>query len=97
MFYYVKKYYLLHSPKPLRKNPLILQKNTKFKFDKTTTVSNLIKQSVGLSYFSIQKTLITAIKRSLFNQKKVVPIMPTIQVELWKQLLIEEKLAVLKT
>lgn len=72
-------------------------KNTKFKFDKTTTVSSLIKQSVGLSYFSIQKTLITAIKRSLFNQKKVVPITSTIQVELWKQLLAEEKFAVLKS
>jgi AAA+ superfamily predicted ATPase len=72
-------------------------KNSKFKFDKTTTVSNLIKQSIGLSYFSIQKTLVTAIKRSLFNQKKVIPMIPTIQVDIWKQLLEEEKLAVLKS
>jgi AAA+ superfamily predicted ATPase len=71
-------------------------KNSKFKFDKTTTVSSLIKQSIGLSYFSIQKTLVTAIKRSLFNQKKVISMIPTIQVDIWKQLLDEEKFAVLK-
>jgi AAA+ superfamily predicted ATPase len=72
-------------------------KNSKFKFNKTTSVSTLIKQAVGLSYYSIQKTLISAIKRSLFNQNdKIIPIVPTIQIDIWKQLLDAEKVALLK-
>jgi SpoVK/Ycf46/Vps4 family AAA+-type ATPase len=72
-------------------------KDGKFKFNKTASVSNLIKQAVGLSYYSIQKTLISAIKRSLFNQNdNVIPIVPTIQVDVWKQLLDAEKIALSK-
>ena len=72
-------------------------KNGQFKFDKPKTIAKLIKESIGLSYYSIQKTLITAIKRSLFYQnKRAIPIVASIHVDVWKQLLEEEKLAILK-
>lgn len=72
-------------------------KNNKFQFDKPSSVSNLIKEANGLSYYSVQKTLITSIKRSLFSQdKKVVSLNPKIQIDIWKQLLLEEKIATSK-
>lgn len=67
-------------------------KNGQFKFDKPRSIKSIIKNAVGLSYFSIQKTLITAIKRSLFNQdNKTIPLISSISVDVWKQLLDEEK------
>jgi AAA+ superfamily predicted ATPase len=72
-------------------------RNGQFKFDKPKSVSKIIKESIGLSYYSIQKTLITAIKRSLFYQnKKAIPIVASIHVDVWKQLLELEKAAILK-
>jgi MoxR-like ATPase len=44
-------------------------KNGQFKFDKVKTANEIIKDAIGLSYYSIQKTLITAIKQSLFKHK----------------------------
>lgn len=49
----------------------IIQKTIKgeaFKLDKPTTLKKIIKACTGLSYYSIQKTLITSIKRSLLEQ-----------------------------
>jgi len=39
-------------------------------FDNPKTASKLLGLQKDSSYFSIQKSLITAIKRSLFDQKK---------------------------
>jgi hypothetical protein len=53
--------------------------------------------SKGLSYYSIQKTLITAIKRSIFNQaEKVKPLTTKISTTIWKDLIIEEKKSLAK-
>lgn len=72
-------------------------KNGQFRFDKTRSIKSLIKNAVGLSYYSIQKTLITAIKRSLFNQDdKTIPLITSISVDVWRQLLDEEKNTVFK-
>jgi len=72
-------------------------KNGRFKFDKPKLVSKVIKESIGLSYYSIQKTLISSIKRSLFYQaKRTIPIVSSIHIDVWRQLLQEEKRAILK-
>jgi SpoVK/Ycf46/Vps4 family AAA+-type ATPase len=63
-----------------------------FSFDKVSVAKNITKSSLGLSYYSIQKTLITAIKRSLFAQtpnKKVGKLI--IDTAIWKQLVDTEK------
>ncbi len=68
-------------------------KNGKFDFDKKTLVKNIIKSSVGLSYYTIQKTLITAIKRSLFDKRedKTIPLTAKINTTVWKELVMTEK------
>lgn len=70
-------------------------KNGTFKFDKPRRLNEIIDSSQGLSYYSIQKTLVTAIKRSLFaladsssTSQKL-----TISTDIWKELLAEEKIA----
>lgn len=67
-------------------------KSGQFVFDAKSRVAEVIKLSRGLSYYSIQKTLITAIKRSIFNQDKgSKQLIPKINTLLWKELVIEEK------
>jgi SpoVK/Ycf46/Vps4 family AAA+-type ATPase len=67
-------------------------KNGHFKFDKKNIAKKTINSSVGLSYYSIQKTLITAIKRSIFNQDNMIKELTiTINTSTWQQLIIEEK------
>ena len=70
-------------------------KNGAFKFDKPRSVNKVMESALGLSYYSIQKTLVTAIKRSLFAQaeKSVKPQQTTISTEIWEELLAEEKVA----
>lgn len=72
-------------------------KNGLFQFDKPRYVEKIIKETVGLSYFTIQKSLITAIKRSLFNlPKDSLPITAKISTAIWKELIIKEKQALNK-
>jgi SpoVK/Ycf46/Vps4 family AAA+-type ATPase len=72
-------------------------KNGQFEFDKIKTVDKIIESASGLSYYNIQKTLVTAIKRSLFNQTgKVIPLKPIINTAIWRQLIEEEKKALEK-
>lgn len=69
-------------------------KNGQFKFDKKTVAKKIINSSVGLSYYSIQKTLVTAIKRSIFNQDNTLKeLIPTVNTIIWQQMIIEEKKA----
>lgn len=44
-------------------------KGDKFRLDRPQRLKAIVKQCQGLSYYTIQKTLITAIKRSLLNAK----------------------------
>ena len=72
-------------------------KNGSFSFDKKNTPTKLINQAIGLSYYGIQKTLITAIKRSLFaSTKNTTPLKNIIDTQVWYDLLIAEKKALLK-
>lgn len=73
-------------------------RNGKFRFDKPRAVNGIIKESIGMSYYSIQKTLITAIKRGIFNTKKqAVSLQSVIQTEVWKTLITQEKKALHKS
>jgi AAA+ superfamily predicted ATPase len=70
-------------------------KGGKFKFDKPRAVTQIIRHNAkDLSYYSIQKTLLNAIKRSLFKQAGNVKVLnPIIDTAIWQQLLLEEKSA----
>lgn len=67
-------------------------KSGNFTFDNTKTAASIIKNSVGLSYYSVQKTLLAAVKRSIFLQlekRKIVT--PKISTAIWKSLIVQEK------
>ena len=73
-------------------------KNGQFKFDKSKAISDIISAAKGLSYYSIQKTLITAIKRSLFALKSKTSLpTATINAKTWKELILQEKANLIKT
>lgn len=67
-------------------------RNGQIKLPAKASISNIVSASLGLSYYSIQKTLITAIKRSLFAKiaNKSIAI-PVVDLKVWKQLLESEK------
>lgn len=67
-----------------------------FNFDKPEKVNNILKASIGLSYYAIKKSLITAIKKSIFTQTQPKFGKPKISTETWKELLEEEKLSITK-
>lgn len=69
----------------------LVLKEDQFIFDKKVSKTALIESAKGLSYYSIQKTLINAIKRSLFAIKSVKNIKPKIDTKIWKDLLEQEK------
>lgn len=62
-----------------------------FSFDKKVIANAIIKEAEGLSYYSIQKTLVNAMKRSLFGTKNTRTLAPKIDTAIWKQLVLEEK------
>lgn len=72
----------------------ILQHN-KFKFDVPSRLPLLIKSCRGLSYYAIQKTLINAIKRSLFH-KNGKTVSPKIDTTIWSNLIKKEKTVIRK-
>jgi AAA+ superfamily predicted ATPase len=87
----------LPSVKQIQELILLTLKNGQFVFDNKTKVAEVINLSKGLSYYSIQKTLITAIKRSIFNQaEKIKPLTTKINTTVWKELIIEEKKSLAK-
>lgn len=56
-----------------------------------TKLNEVIKLCEGLSYFSIQKTLINSIKRTLFKQMDNKKISQKIDMEIWVELIYQEK------
>lgn len=71
-------------------------KNNGFKFDNIRKIPGIVRQCKGLSYYSIQRTLITAIKRSIFNKKSRI-LHPKISTDLWLTLIKKEKIALKKS
>lgn len=70
-------------------------RNGVFSFDKTSSLKSIIRDCRGLSFYSIQKTLITAIKRSLITTSggEIADGKPVINTKLWKNLIASEKQA----
>lgn len=72
----------------------LVLKNGSFRFDNKAEANRIIKQCVGLSYYSIQKTLITSIKRTLFASNEPRTVLSTqINTSIWKKLVETEKLS----
>lgn len=65
--------------------------STNFAFDNKKTINTIIKKCAGLSYYTIQKTLITAIKRSLFDKIENKSISMKINTQIWKELIDQEQ------
>lgn len=65
-------------------------KSNSFKFDNAVKMEALVKECLGLSYYTIQKTLITAVKRSVFDAKSHLSL-PKIDTKLWLSLIQTEK------
>ncbi|MDC6387905.1 ATP-binding protein [Maribacter sp. PR1] len=66
-------------------------KNGQFRLPKDVDLSNIIEMCSGLSYYSIQKTLINAIKRTLFNQIDNKNIAKVVNTNIWLDLIQQEK------
>jgi SpoVK/Ycf46/Vps4 family AAA+-type ATPase len=72
-------------------------KSGQFKFDNQKTANSIIKACVGLSYYSVQKSLLSAIKRSIFKQVGTKTIFPKIDTKIWKSLILQERKSIQKS
>lgn len=67
-------------------------KNGRFSFDKPTLLKKILNSALGLSYYAVQKTLVTATKRSLFsNEKNAKAVHAKISTGIWQELIKEEQ------
>jgi AAA+ superfamily predicted ATPase len=71
-------------------------KKGNFKIPSKTALNKIIKQCETLSYYSIQKTLINAIKRTLFKQLNDKKLEHKIDTSVWSELIELEKKALKK-
>jgi len=72
----------------------LIIKNGNFTFDSPRLLSGIIKSATGLSYYNIQKALVTAIKRSIFEElekNKIPENLVQIKTKIFKELIIQEK------
>ncbi|MBL4898821.1 MAG: AAA family ATPase [Colwellia sp.] len=84
----------LETPNKKQLTELInkLTQGGKFVLDKPKMLTSILKEADGLSFFSVQKTLITAIKRSILeSQENHVSKGYTISTRTWLRLLTREK------
>lgn len=67
-------------------------KDGRFKFENDSVINQFITQCKGLSYYSIQKTLINTIKKSLFDSSRPSNSLITyINTTTWAELILSEK------
>jgi AAA+ superfamily predicted ATPase len=67
-------------------------KSGQFTFDNKKAADTIIKSALGLSYYSIQKTLLATVKRSIFSQLEAkTAIVSKIDTKIWKGLIAQEK------
>lgn len=71
-------------------------KKGKFVIPSNASLNKIVKQCQNLSYYSIQKTLINAIKRTLFNQLDNKKMIHKVDVSIWSELIELEKKALKK-
>lgn len=82
----------LPTEKEIKELISLTLKNGNFTFDNKTKANTIIKKSLGLSYYSIQKTLVTAIKRSLFAiENPELTLNAKINTSVWQNLIEIEK------
>lgn len=74
---------------------LTLEKSS-FKLSSKAALNRIVKQCDGLSYYSVQKTLINAIKRTLFKQLEDKKVGQNVDVIVWAELIELEKKALKK-
>jgi len=87
----------LPTEKDIKKLVDLTLQNGKFVFDSKVKANQIIKESFGLSYYSIQKSLINAIKRSLFAKKQTDHFVSgKISTSIWKELILNEKSTLIK-
>lgn len=65
--------------------------STNLVFDNKKAINTIINKCAGLSYYTIQKTLITAIKRSLFEKIENNSISMKINTKIWADLINQEQ------
>jgi len=66
-------------------------KKGNFSFDNKAKAQQVMKKAVGLSYYSIQKTLITSLKRSLFQLDQPEKLIsPKISTTIWEEMVKHE-------
>lgn len=84
----------LPSEKEIKDLIALTLKNGNFTFDNKTKANKVIKESIGLSYYGIQKTLVTAIKRSLFAlSNPQLTLNPKIDTNIWQNLIEIERIS----
>ncbi|MVN92662.1 AAA family ATPase [Mucilaginibacter aquatilis] len=85
----------LPSPEEVKDLLNLTLKDGQYKFDRPKAVAEIIAAAKGLSYYSIQKTIVTAIKRSIFelDRKKSRALYVTINTDLLADLIEQEKKA----
>lgn len=71
-------------------------KKGNFTIQSKTALNKIVKQCEKLSYYSIQKTLINAIKRTLFKQLDNKKLITKIDISVWSELIELEKKALKK-
>ncbi|MEO2071363.1 MAG: ATP-binding protein [Zunongwangia sp.] len=71
-------------------------RNGQFRLPKDIHMSTILKACSSLSFYSIQKTLINAIKRTLFNQMDDKNISKVVDTNIWLDLIQQEKKALKK-
>ena len=60
-------------------------------FDNVGMAMSLMKSCVGLSYYVIQRTLLTALKRTIFEYNvDIIPTQIKIDTSIWKELIDQE-------
>jgi SpoVK/Ycf46/Vps4 family AAA+-type ATPase len=65
--------------------------------DKQNSLSSIVEKCKGLSYYGIQRTLITAIKRSVITHSRTSLTKPQVKTSLWLELIDKEKRQFLST
>ncbi len=77
----------LPNQKQIKELISLILMNGQFTFDRKNVLSTILKEAKGLSYYSIQKSLIGAIKRSIFDTNNNENNSIIIKTSIWKELL----------
>jgi len=77
----------LPGKKEIRKLINLVLKDTPFKISNRTQLTKIVGLLDGQSYYFVQKTLINAIKRTIFNFDEVGQVTPEVDLNIWEKLI----------